>query len=285
MSCGIVKQETIDLIVREFNLRQAQAEELLNEALDAQLGLESSSLSSRYLADVREDALHYMRLLESSPDEDFRKEFLSDLWEYAPHSLREDIVIKRGFLGWFLESIPKNAANTLDTKIMELQVLAQDKIIQGFKKALFSGGEYPFGVPCAMCSEGIIEKNAAKIGAKIEKSRSIVDGTISDIVLIPPNGNPVIIDIVYELGLNAKTHTAYIRDFEASLFHGYGLGIETYSLYEESDLPVLIRQVSWGDVAELDRRFTATYSLNLPPFKCQGCRKKEGQAEHRNGDL
>ena len=256
MSCGVLKHEFIDLIVHEFNIHEIQAEELLIEALDSQLGLECSQLSDWELADFREDTLHYMKLLEFLPDDLWEAE-LDDFRVNVPHyALKEDILIERGLLGWFLESIPQNTAIVFRRRISELRELAQDKIIQGFKDALSSGGEYPFGVLCATCSEGIVEKNAAKTRATIERDRSIIDGTISDIVLIPANGNPVIIDIVHSLGLDTEKHSSYLI----------------------SGIPVLVREVSWADVGELDKRFTATYSLNLPQLACLDCKDRNAQA-------
>lgn len=249
MSCGVVMHGIVNSIARQFGTSEELVEKLLREALDTQLGLKNSRFSDWEVADIREDALHHMIQVDFYPEDLWETELGELLPELPCYALREDILLdpdRGGFLAWFLESIPRNAA-------MELRELAQDKIIQGFNNALSSGGEYPLGVLCSVCSEEIIEKNAAKTGAKIEKKRSIVDGTISNIVLRPANHSPVIIVIDYDIELS----------------------IETYIPFEESGFPVLICQVFLGDVAELDRRFTATSYFNLPSFTCQDCKRRK----------
>ena len=133
-----------------------------------------------------------------------------------------------------------------------LHKLAQDKVVGGFVECQSVAREYRLGIRCTNC-EIPITRNIAEHGAKIAKERSIVDGSISDIVLTTPKGQRIIIEIV-------NTH-----DLED----------QTRRRYEQSGIQVFKRFVTWENVDELDRMIVADETLNRGETKntCRKCKE------------
>lgn len=135
--------------------------------------------------------------------------------------------------------------------VTALHKAAQAVVVDGFNRAAKTdGAKYTLGTTCKEHGcEDIIEANYATRGRWAESEKSVVKGTVSDVVVRRPGYDPVIIEIVVTHDIDRQTH---IR-------------------YEESGYPVIVIYVrDWPDVLSLGSGAIADKMINGPD-RCEAC--------------
>ena len=136
-----------------------------------------------------------------------------------------------------------------------LHDIAVAMIVRGFSNALDQQTEYHLGCPCEECGR-TVSCNVAVSGARVERERSIVTGTRSDLVISQPGRSPVVIEVVV-------THD---------------LELEAHESYTESGIYVLKVHPTGDTLADLESSVITDDTLNVPPVLCAPCKD---EAEHQ----
>ena len=122
-------------------------------------------------------------------------------------------------------------------------------IFWGFTNALEKQTEYHLGGPCEQCDR-TVSCNVAVPSAKVERERSIVAGTRSDLVISQPGKGPVVIEVVVTHDLEPEAHESYTES-----------GIHVFKVHPSGDT-----------LAALESSVITDDTLNVPPVLCAPCR-------------
>ena len=122
-------------------------------------------------------------------------------------------------------------------------------IFWGFTNALQKQTEYHLGCPCEQCDR-TVSCNVAVPSAKVERERSIVAGTRSDLVISQPGKGPVVIEVVVTHDLEPEAHESYTES-----------GIHVFKVHPSGDT-----------LSDLESSVITDDTLNVPTVLCASCK-------------